>query len=219
MKRKAIISKSDADWSTFKSLRNRVNSTLQNDKEIFYRNLINKNQDPKDAWKAINGILGRKQLKPIMNNLKLENEDIVGPEEVSECFNNHFTRVGAKIADSVESGGSSFTEYLTNVSSDCSFNFNCVDPQTVFDMLHSISTSKATGIDQIPGKILKLAAPAITQSIIMLFNYSIATESFPSDLNGKLQKLFLCINRGQEIYLITTVQFQSCMPAIRIFSK
>jgi hypothetical protein len=28
MKRKAIISKSDADWSTFKSLRNRVNSTV-----------------------------------------------------------------------------------------------------------------------------------------------------------------------------------------------
>jgi hypothetical protein len=89
MKRKAIISKSDADWSTFKSLRNRVNSTLRNDKEIFYRNLINKNQDPKDAWKAINSILGRKQPKPIINNLKLEND--------------HFTRVGAKIADSVES--------------------------------------------------------------------------------------------------------------------
>ena len=82
MKCKAIISESDADWSTLKSLRNRVNSTLRNDKEIFYRNLINKNQDPKDAWKAINSILGRKQPKPIINNLKLENEDIVGPEEV-----------------------------------------------------------------------------------------------------------------------------------------
>jgi hypothetical protein len=68
---------------------NRVNSTLRNDKEIFYRNLINKNQDPKDAWKAINSILGRKQPKPILNNLKLEND--------------HFTRVGTKIADSVES--------------------------------------------------------------------------------------------------------------------
>ena len=107
MKRNAIISKSDADWSTFKSLRNRENSTLRNDKEILYRNLINKNQDPKDAWKANNSILGRKQTKPITNNLKLENKDIVvGPEEVSECLNNHFTRVGAKIADSVESGSS-----------------------------------------------------------------------------------------------------------------
>ena len=119
IKRKAIISESDADWSTFKSLRNRVNSTSRNDREIFYRNLINKNQDPKEAWKAINGILGRKQPKPIINSLKLENEDIVvGPKEVSDCFNNHFTRVGTKIANSFESGSSSFTEYLTDVSSD-----------------------------------------------------------------------------------------------------
>jgi hypothetical protein len=105
---------------------------------------------PNWKWKAINSILGRKQPKPIINNLKLENEDIVGPEKVSECFNDHFTRVGAKIADSVESGSSYFTGYLTDVSNDCTFKFNCVDPQTVFDMLHSISTSKATGIDQIP---------------------------------------------------------------------
>ncbi len=127
MKRKAIISKTDAYWSTFKSLRNRVNSTLRNDKEIFYRILINKNQDPKDAWEAINSILGRKQPKPvIINNLKLENEDIVGPEEVSECFNNHFARVGAKIADSVEGGSCSFTEYLTDVSSDCNLIISTV---------------------------------------------------------------------------------------------
>ena len=82
--------------------------------------------------------MGRKQPKLIINNLKLENEGIVGPEKVSEFFNDHFTTVGAKIADSVESGSSSFTGYLTDVSSDCTFKFNCVDPQTVFDMLHSI---------------------------------------------------------------------------------
>ena len=35
MKRKAIISKSDADRSTFKSLRNRVNSTYETTKKSF----------------------------------------------------------------------------------------------------------------------------------------------------------------------------------------
>ncbi len=103
MKHKAIISKSDADWSTFKSLRNRVNSTLRNDKEIFYRNLMNKNLDPKDAWKAINSIYIGSRI--LLDLRKFQNA----------CFNNHFTRVGAKIADSVESESSSFTEYLTDV--------------------------------------------------------------------------------------------------------
>ena len=106
--------------------------------------------------------------------------------------NAFITGVGAKIADSVKRGSSSFIEYLADVFCDSTFNFHCVNQQTVFNMLHSIFASKATGIDQIPGKILKLAASAITQSLIMLFNCSIATD----------QEI-----RDQEIYLITTPYF------------
>jgi hypothetical protein len=76
-------------------------------------------------------------------------------------------------------------------------------------MSHSISTSKATGIDQIPGKIRKLAAPAITQSITMLFNYSIVTESFHAS-EWKIAKVIPLHKSGPRNLLITTVQFQSC---------
>jgi hypothetical protein len=41
--------------------------------------------------------------------------------------------------------------------------------------------SRASGIDGISAKILKIAAPAITPSIVSIFNQSIATGIFPSD--------------------------------------
>jgi hypothetical protein len=41
--------------------------------------------------------------------------------------------------------------------------------------------SKASGIDGISAKILKIAATAITPSIVSIFNQSIATGIFPSD--------------------------------------
>ncbi|CAB3981345.1 Hypothetical predicted protein [Paramuricea clavata] len=41
--------------------------------------------------------------------------------------------------------------------------------------------SKASGIDGISAKTLKIAAPAITPSIVSIFNQSIATGIFPSD--------------------------------------
>jgi hypothetical protein len=44
--------------------------------------------------------------------------------------------------------------------------------------------SKASGIDGISAKILKIAAPAITPSIVSIFNQSIATGIFPSDWNS-----------------------------------
>jgi hypothetical protein len=61
---------------------------------------------------------------------------LLGLRKFQNAFNDHFTRLGATIANSVESGSSSSTAYLTDVSSDCTFKFNCVDPQTVFDTLH-----------------------------------------------------------------------------------
>ena len=42
-------------------------------------------------------------------------------------------------------------------------------------MLLSISASKATGLDKIPAKIQKIAAP------VNLFNYSIQIETFPTE--------------------------------------
>ncbi len=85
-------------------------------------------------------------------------------------------------------------------------------------MLDSISISKATGIDQIPGKILKLvAAPAITQSITMLFNYSIiATESFPSE--WKIAKV-IPLHKSGSRNLLNNYRPISILPAISKVSE
>jgi hypothetical protein len=52
------------------------------DKENYHRNIINKNNGPKHAWKAINNILSRKSPKSIINNLKVNDQDVVMPEEL-----------------------------------------------------------------------------------------------------------------------------------------
>ena len=179
LKRKAMISKSEIDWNAFKALRDRVNCTIRKDKEIYYKNLIHKSNDAKDAWKTINSILGRNQSKPTTFNLKVEDKDIVMPDEVTECFNDYFSGVGSKIANSVGEGNFKYDEFMIKTTD--TFHFQTIDTYTVFHMLLSISASKATGLDKIPAKILKIAAPVIAQSLTNLFNYSIQTEIFPTE--------------------------------------
>ena len=140
-----MISKSDYDWKAFKTLRNRVNCTIRKDKENYYKNLIHKSNDPKDAWKTINSILGRNQSKPTIFNLKVEGRDIEMPDEVAECFSDFFSGIGSKIADSVDEGNFKYDEFMSKTTD--TFNFQSVDVPTVLQMLLSVSASKASGLD------------------------------------------------------------------------
>ena len=101
------------------------------------------------------------------------------PDEVTQYFNDYFSGVGSKIADSVGEGSFKYDEYMTKTTG--TFHFQIIDSFTVFHMLLSISASKATGLDKIPTKILKIAVPFITQSLTNLFNYSIQIETFPTE--------------------------------------
>ena len=82
------------------------------------------------------------------------------PDDVTKYFINYFSGIGSKIADSVGEGNFKYDEFLTKATDE--FNFQFVDACAVSHMLLSISVSKATGLDKIPAKILKIASPVIT---------------------------------------------------------
>ena len=136
-----MISKSHYDWNAFKTLRNRVNCTIRKDKENYYKNSIHKSNDPKDAWKTINNILGRNQSKPTTCNLKVEGKDIEMPHEVTACFNDFFSGIWSKIADSVGQGNEFMTKAtdtpnsqlvdVRTVLSDVAFNFRLQSHRTL----------------------------------------------------------------------------------------
>ena len=59
----------------------------------------------------------------------------------------------------------------------------CANPkQTVSKILHSMSSSKATGLDEIPAKYLKDGSSVISKLLTHIINLSITTGSIPDDL-------------------------------------
>ena len=51
----------------------------------------------------------------------------------------------------------------------------------VYRLLLGLSSSKATGIDKISCKIIKLAAPVISDSLALIFNQCMTLSSFPDE--------------------------------------
>ena len=77
----------------------------------------------------------------------------------------------------------------------------------MFKKLQEVNVAKATGNDNIPNKILKIAAPVISVSLADLSNLSITTILF--QMIGKLQRSFRYLNQVNVMIQITLDRFLS----------
>ena len=59
--------------------------------------------------------------------------------------------------------------------------FKPVIVSRVYRLLLGLSSNKATGIDKISCKIIKLAAPVISDSLTLIFNQCMTLSSFPDE--------------------------------------
>ncbi|CAB4036522.1 Hypothetical predicted protein, partial [Paramuricea clavata] len=99
------------------------------------------------------------------------------PTELAECFNNYFTNIGPDIAKNIDNGDRNFKDYITTTTS--SFNFQTVSESNVYRLRLSLNPRKSTGIDKIPAKIIRIAAPVITNSLTKIFNLAIISSTVP----------------------------------------
>ncbi|CAB3994585.1 Hypothetical predicted protein [Paramuricea clavata] len=83
---RAMIIKLNANWDEYKASRNKVNIALRQAKADYYRNKIaTQNNNPKEAWKTINRLLGRSFSDTSVNELKIN--DLVPYSKVLNLLN------------------------------------------------------------------------------------------------------------------------------------
>ena len=81
------------------------------------------------------------------------------------------------------------TEFLTKKES--SFNLKKMEASSVLKLLNGVKINKATGIDKVSNRILKMAAAVIYKNLTDFFNLSITSGVFPSDWKiAKFSPLF-----------------------------
>ena len=139
--------------------------------QYYATQFVNHKKNPKQAWKTINDILGQNQKQNTVNKIKLPGKTVTSTKELVEVFNDHFTNIGPKLAETIEHDNScSFRDFIAQQESVAGFYFQPVNVTMVYKLITKLSTSKAIGIDKISAKILKAAAPAIAQSLTKIFN-------------------------------------------------
>jgi hypothetical protein len=113
LKRKAMVTGSRAAWDEYKTTRNKVNISLRQTKADYYRTKIsNQNNNPKEAWKTINNLLGRSSSNTVVNELKFNDAKITSPEKIANAFNTYFTDIGPKLASSMDDTDITFERFV-----------------------------------------------------------------------------------------------------------
>ena len=90
---------------------------------------------------------------------------------MAEAVNVHFTNIAKMLARDIPVGQVDAESFLS--PSDNSFSLKTPSIVIVLDLLRKIDEKKATGLDKIPSKLLKMAACIIAPSLTDVFTKSI----------------------------------------------
>ena len=197
LKKKAVKTGSQNDWLSFKKVRNRVNYAIKREKSSFYRNKLNANLgNPKSTWKTLNDLMGKKSAITEISEIQgSSSETLTNAKDIADHLNKHFTQIGPDLAKKIPATPVNPEDYLRREPS--VFEFPEIDPSRVLYLLLKVDIARATGLDQISNKVLKLAAPIIYRQLTDLFNLSVKSGVFPVD--WKLAKVSPIYKTGERI--------------------
>ena len=171
------------NWAEYKKARNKAVGMLKSAKQKYcVSKLENNKNNAKEIWKTIKSISGLSKQSQHVNNLNVGRCLLENNEKMASEFNAHFTSIADQLRSLLPQLNFDISKLQNFVITrkDASITFSIpITESKIIDCLKNISSNKASGIDNISARMLKLAAPIIALSIAKLINYSFITSVFP----------------------------------------
>ncbi|MEW8544961.1 MAG: reverse transcriptase family protein, partial [Candidatus Thiodiazotropha sp.] len=177
--------KSVGNENDYKYWRNKVVSLIRRAKQEKYETYIEINKGkPGSIYKIFQEVGAGKGCQKQSNIYSVNTGEGLYTEdstEIANAFNNFFVNIASKIKEPISnSSHDKLKDFCrSKLSEDSNFKIPCIEKDKVFKYLSNIDVNKATGMDNIGPRLIKLAAPIIAGDITFICNYSISNSSFP----------------------------------------
>ena len=168
---------------------------IANAKSAHMRNEVTENMgNPKKLWRTLKQAIPTHPILSSPSFIEMDGQEITDPLSTADAFNDHFTNI-ERAANPAKTTGNE--QVLANIDASIShFIDTRIDISTQFDIpllttrqveeyIRCIGGNKATGLEGIGIKILKLALPVISNSLTNIYNFSIVKPFFR--INSKKQ--------------------------------
>ena len=165
--KKAIRTNKEIHWSSYKRLRNAVTLKLRKEKRRYYSTRLSEDQNSKIMWKTLNKILPKKP------KTAAEIENLSATK-----FNQYFTTIAGSLCGHFTDPS---PQRVLAPRVDQEFIPQNVSSAFVLLELRKLKSTKATGLNGIPAKLLKGAAQEVAKPIANLINLTFSTGEIPQE--------------------------------------
>ncbi|XP_068713190.1 uncharacterized protein [Montipora foliosa] len=182
LKKKAMLDRKQSTWDQYKRARNQTNNEIKKAKrKYFIDNLeLSKSNPKKKTWNLIYELSSRRSNKAgNISEIKIAEQIATEPLEIAEELNLHFSNIGERLASKIPASDIEPETYLT--PTETSFSLKAPSLNVVYNLLSKLNERKSAGLDNIPNKLLKMAASIVSPSLILTFAKSIETGIFPDE--------------------------------------
>ena len=182
IKKKAISSNDHDMLEQFKCARNQANIAIkQAKKRYFSDNLKTSKGNPRKTWNLINKLTSRNTSKS-SNILEIQ----VDNRTISRLLATWrkllmiiSQNIGQVLAQEVPAAEVNPEFYLSHTAK--AFCLKTPSLEVVINLLRNTDERKATGLDMIPSKLLKMAASIVAPSLTAIFTNSIMAGIYPTE--------------------------------------
>jgi hypothetical protein len=194
---------SSKTWESYRNQRNRTTAIRKASIKTYFRERSDGGPRNEHFWDTIKPFITNKGCKNTQELMIEHNSDILtNPKDVADAMNKFYIDIASHIGADVTVPSSDFNNLEDYVNDSISlfkehpsvkcinesfsksedFDFKPISCQSMYNILQSLDTSKATGYDDISAKILKLSSPVLYVPLTNLFNKCILNSIFPTEL-------------------------------------
>ena len=189
------ISKRHGNWPDYKKYRNKTKTLIRQAKKHHFSEAVTNLKDTKSIWKHLRSANKKTSAcdNALPDELEINGQQYTNSQDIAFKLNDYFASISEYInTNDVITSAPDLTKLETYISSkiplDTFFRIPKITVNQVSEFINGLNPAKATGLDGIGPRILKLASTVLSPSITALINKSIETATFPDQL--KMAELY-----------------------------
>ena len=194
----ATSTKTAADWSEYKRLRNRATKVQRVEKQNWQKQKLNQSSNNSGKlWSIVKGWLNWSSVTS-PTKLFYNGTIVTSPQKMATIMNDFYIEKVRTIRENLPSSNTNPLARLQKLRENARsvFHLKPVHPDLVCKIISELKNSKATGLDNIDTNIIKIVKNEVTPAVTHIVNLSLNTSIFPS--KWKHAKVIPLLKPGSE---------------------